>query len=258
MTPQLKRREFFKMVAGASAAYYVLQLTACGPAAPNSGSIRVDVKDGNTVTMYDMVVEGWSTLGSGHLGDCDDLSAQLVQDNKTVTLAYTQDDHGHQFTLTPDHFAKLRRGEKISLMTTEALGHHHEVRIDPKKTVRGSRGITMPIDPLGSIGPGSDPTRGEKAYAALTDSNKNLYVSSTVELDEASVQYCVDTPANCDTNPTLWQTMKRHAPRTDKQIFVSERDLSLDSAATDLPLSIRGKSKTNAQLLQFMLKLVRR
>ncbi len=254
----MKRREFFKMIASTSAAYCVLRITACGPAGAGEGALRVDVRDGDTVTMYDMVIEGWSTLGSGFLGESGELKAQVVKDNRTVTLPYVQDDHGHEFTLTPEHFGKLRRGEKVSLMTTEAQGHYHEVRIDPKNKVQGSQALTMPVNPDAQPAQPADQTGGEKVYAAMPDENKSLYLTSSADLDEASVQYCADTVAKCDADQTLWQAMKRHAPRADKQIFVSERDVPLDAAKAELPLSIRGTAKKDAKLLRFVLKLVRR
>jgi hypothetical protein len=248
----VKRREFFKMIAGASAAYYTLSLTACGPAAPGA-ALRVDVKDGDTVTIYDMEMEGWSTLGSGYLGPTGELKAQAVKDNKTITLPYVQDDHGHEFTLTAEHFAALRKGKKISIETTEAQGHTHEVRIDPKTRVEGSAGITMPVDPSASAQSADD-----KVYAALTDNDKTLYVAGSSDFDESSVEYCADTVAKCDADASLWNGMMRHAPRQDKQIFMSMKDLVLDDGKSELPLNIRGKAKKDGRALRFALKLMRR
>jgi hypothetical protein len=57
-----------------------------------------------------------------------------------------QDPHGHKFTLTPNHFAKLRKGQTVDVLTTIALGHRHIVRINPARKVATSQPITMPVE----------------------------------------------------------------------------------------------------------------
>ncbi len=37
----------------------------------------------------------------------------------------------HQFTLKPEHFAKLKAGEHIEVFTNLVQGHRHALRIDP-------------------------------------------------------------------------------------------------------------------------------
>ena len=52
----------------------------------------------------------------------------------TVTLDFWH-GHGnvlHRYTLTPMHFAALKRGEKITLTTTTVDGHEHNLFIDPR------------------------------------------------------------------------------------------------------------------------------
>lgn len=107
-----------------------------------------------TVTMKDILMEGWSTLGSGFLGNNGPLKAQLVEKNKTVVLTYVQDSHGHKFTLTPAQFFKLRQGKIVDVLTTEAEGHKHIVRINPARVIESSSGITMPVAmPDGDVPP---------------------------------------------------------------------------------------------------------
>ena len=256
----IKRREFFKLMASASSAYCVLRLTGCGPASPASGAaLCASVYDGDgTVTMYDLVMEGWSTLGSGFLGDNGTLPATTIKANVEVTLDYVQDDHGHKFTLTPDHFLQLRKGEKIQVDTTVALDHYHHVVIDPAHRAPGGVGLVMPIDPTAPVVPPgqSNPKTEEKMYAGLSDDQApNLYLSGSAEMDDTSVQYCLDVPAKCDADETHWQTLHR-ATRTDKQVFISDRALIVDAANGELPFSVRGKRKSDGALLKFLLKLV--
>jgi hypothetical protein len=107
---------------------------------------KPSVPGGATVTMQDIRMEGWSTLGSGFLGENGALSTNLIKANKTVTLNYTQDSHGHKFTLTPEHFLQLRQGKVVEVITTEAQGHKHMVRMNPARVVPSSAKVTMPIN----------------------------------------------------------------------------------------------------------------
>ncbi len=248
----MQRRKFFQLVASASASYMVLQITGCGSA--DDGVARVTIADGDSVVMYDIDMEGWSTLGSGFLGGTGVLAATKIQDAKEITLDYEQDPHGHKFTLTREHFLMLRRGEKISVLTSEAQGHHHEVRIDPKNKVQGSQGVTMPVNPDAA---GVDATGGEKMYAALESKDPSkLYVAGSAEMDEASMQYCAETKAKCEADASLWRSMRRHAARQDKQIFASDDVLSFGASSKEQPVSVRGKRKSDSKVLTFLMKLV--
>lgn len=248
----MQRRQFFKLAASASATYMVLQLTGCGSA--DEGVARVSIADGDSVVMYDINMEGWSTLGSGFLGGTGVLAATKIQDAKEITLDYEQDPHGHKFTLTREHFLKLRRGEKISVFTSEAQGHYHEVRIDPKNQVQGSQGVTMPVNPDAA---GEDATGGEKMYAALEAKDPSkLYVAGSAEMDESSMEYCADTKERCAGDAGLWKAMRRHAARADKQIFASDDVLSFAVGSKEQPVSVRGKRKVDSKVLTFLMKLV--
>src|SRR5205807_2144631 len=97
------------------------------------------------------------------------------------------------------------------------------------------------IDPSAQPQPPVDPTAGEKAYAAVPgETQSNLYVSSTAELDEASVGYCADTKDACAADAAKWHPMQRYAGRQDKQIFVSPDQLGLDVSKKELPIQLRG------------------
>ncbi len=258
----MNRRTLFQLMASSGYVYLGFQLAACG-SSPSTSAVRDDATPaaGATVKLFDIRMEGWSTLGSGFLGENGVLKASVIRDNKTVTLTYVQDDHGHTFVLTPELFGKLRRGEKISVITTLEEGHRHEVRIDPKRIVAGSEGLTMPVDPDQTVPPTpvTTPTAAAAAqpemHAGLSEAESpNLYVSASSELDATSVQYCVETPSNCDADATLWQAMKVDATRQDRQVFVSGDALTLGHAA-EQPLNVRGKAK-DGSAVKFLMKLV--
>jgi hypothetical protein len=111
-----------------------------------------------TVEMQDVIMEGWSTLGSGFLGFNGALKTKYISANKTVELPYTQDSHGHKFTLTPANFADLRKGKIVEVFTTIAQGHKHMVRMNPKKVDKNSPKVTMLVDiPSGDPQPQQQP-----------------------------------------------------------------------------------------------------
>lgn len=250
----LNRRSFTRALSLSGFAYLGFRLTGCGPSASET-RIADDgtVYAGETVTMYDLRMEAWSTLGSGQLGFTGTLKASQIKENKQLDLAYTQDPHGHAFVLTKDDLAKLRRGQAIRVITTEALGHKHEVRIDPvKNRVPGSEGITMPVDPDAVL-------PSEKLYAKLDESSTpSLYVAGSAEMDPESVEYCVATRERCAADQTLWRRMRTYVAtgRTD-QVFVSDGTLPLDSAFLEQGLSLKAKTRSGGTIVQAVLRLLR-
>jgi len=101
------------------------------------------------VTVYDITMEGWSTLGSGFLGDDKVLTAAQIVAYKQIDLPYTQDDHGHHFTITTDMLSQILLAKTASTLTTYALDHRHEVRIKQSRRDMSSEGITIEIDENG-------------------------------------------------------------------------------------------------------------
>lgn len=142
-------RRMFLQVLGYSGAF--VTVAACRVSEDGSGALADPVTPADDdpeiimVSLQDILTEGWSTLGSGFLGFNGPLKAQLIKDNKAVTLPYVQDPHGHKFTLTPDHFAQLRLGKTVDVTTTVALGHRHIVRINPARVIASSAALKMPV-----------------------------------------------------------------------------------------------------------------
>jgi hypothetical protein len=247
----MDRRKFIATAANAGWGLVGLGLAGCGQQSPqDSGALVTAQRDASgTVKMYDIVLKGYSNFSGTLLGDAGVLHATQVRDNRDVTLPYEQDDDGHTFQLTTEHFAALKRGESVSVDTTVNNDHNHKVVVDPRNRLPGSQAIDIPV------GDGGETVT---VYALVTDDEEHpdLYVSGSAELDEASVQYCLDTTARCDADESLWHAMRRHAPRTDVQIFRSEQQLSLDKSATDQLLNLRGKAKSDSRALRFLLRLV--
>lgn len=252
---KMDRRSFARSLSLSGLAYLGFRLTGCGPVGSDT-RVADDgtVNAGETVTMYDLNMEAWSIYGSGQLGFTGVLKAAQIKENKVLKIKYSQDPDGHDFELTPEHFLKLRRGEAIKLLTTEAQGHKHEVRIDPiKNRVTGSDGITMPVDP------NAIPPATEKLYATLdsSETSPSLYVAGSEEMKAESIEYCAAPKDKCDTDQTLWRKMKVHVEKPDRQIFVSEATLTMDPALGEAPLSMRARTKAADKLVQGIFKLLR-
>lgn len=254
MSPSFNRRAFTRGLSLSGFAYLGFRLTGCGPSTLDSriaddGTVFV----GETVTMYDLRMEAWSTLGSGQLGFTGTLKASQIKDNKDVSLVYSQDGDGHTFEISKADLLKLRHGEKISVITTKNQGHTHEVRIHPTNNrVPGSEGITMPIDPDATV-------PEEHLFATFDESpTPNLYVAGSKELDPTSVEFCIAAEDKCATDDTLWKRLKTYTfqGRTD-QVFVSEANLPLDLVLAEQPLAVRAKTKAGAQVLQQLFRLLK-
>lgn len=150
----MDRRSLLKALGMAGAATLAPRIVGCGPVEGTASTL----KDGPTrrVMVYDVVMEGWSTLGSGYLGDNGVLRAATVREFKNVTLDYVQDPHGHKFELTQDDFAKMLLGQQVNVLTTYRLDHRHEVRIKQTRRVPNSQPIEIEIDengrPVGVVG----------------------------------------------------------------------------------------------------------
>lgn len=251
---KIDRRSFARAISLSGLAYLGFRLTGCGPVGADSrvaedGSTVV----GATVTMQDLQMEAWSIYGSGQLGFTGVLKASQIKDNQTLKIKYSQDPDGHDFELTPEHFLKLRRGEAIKVLTSEAQGHMHEVRIDPiKNRVPGGESITMPVDPNVVVPP------SEKLYATFDGSETpNLYVAGSEELKDGSLEYCVAAKDSCDADTTLWRRMKAHGANPARQIFVSEESLRFDPLVSETPMSMRARTKAADKLVRALVKVVR-
>lgn len=255
----MNRREFARFLRSASSSYLLLRVTACSPVGSRGHTSGDEPKE---VLVYDLLMEGYSgrpfPLGE-RLGPNGVLKADAIRDFKTVTLPYVQDSDGHKFTLTAEHFAALLKGKSVTVTTTEAGGHVHEVRIDPKRTTGKPLKVYVDQDGKPVDSQSGNAGASDQLFVALDGNEKpQVYVTSSAELDEGSVQICFDAPAECQKNDQLWHGMHRHTPRVDKQIMASNESLGLDAAGGgEVLLSIRGKRKKDGTLLKAVMKLVR-
>ena len=143
----MDRRSLLKALGAVGAACVATRIVGCGAIEQtNSG-----LKNGPTrrVMVYDLVMEGWSTLGSGFLGDNGILRATMIRDFQNVNLSYVQDPHGHQFDITQADFAKILLGEQVNILTTYKLEHRHEVRIKQTRRAPNTQPIEVEIDETG-------------------------------------------------------------------------------------------------------------
>jgi hypothetical protein len=272
----MDRRQFFQLFKAASCSYLVLRVAGCTA----TGTAKVLAEDPNSLLVYDLIMQGFSNPDGEYLGDNGTLLASQIRDDQTVTLPYVQDDDGHTFTLTPDHFAALMRGETVTVITTIARDHNHQVHIDPANHAPGSAPLTVEVDgegrPVGNASgnagtatsattttitsASANSSAGEaRLFAGLSEGQQpNLFVSGTKEMVEGSVEYCVDDPDDCDAEESLWQTMSRSS-RKDIAVFVSDDVLGVDpTQESEVPVSVRGQAQSDGQLVTLLLNLVGR
>jgi hypothetical protein len=109
-----------------------------------------DIKE---IEVLNFKMEGWSTFDGQKNGDFPNaFDAQyLLGEGPYEGFLYTQDTHGHRFSVTPFHLNQLRMGKAVGLprkgksvdpkdpyqiITTEAQGHIHWVVINPTRPVK--------------------------------------------------------------------------------------------------------------------------
>ncbi len=139
----MDRRDFLRLFGTASAAGAALRLTGCGAGPVGLAQLRGTTRK---VQVYDLVMEGWSTLGSGYLGENGILTAAKIVAFKDLPLDYVQDPHGHRFVLTQAELAKIMLGQVSSVLTTYALDHRHEVRCKPSHRAPHAKMVEVEID----------------------------------------------------------------------------------------------------------------
>ncbi len=252
----MNRRQFSSMITISGLGLVAMKLTGCGPS--SQSNVRSTEESGSdssklySITVYDLIMEGHSNLGSGYLGPNGTLKATTIAAGVAVTLNYIQDPHGHKFDITPADFDRLKKGEKIEINTTMAQGHNHRVIIDPSKKVPNGNSVVI-----------ADPTmpkpEAEKIWATIEEKDEpHLYVQGSKPLDPSSVEYCIDTKDACNSDQTLWKKSKLHLDTNERQVLMSEDSLILDASKQEIPLMIRGKLKENSRLVETILKLARK
>jgi hypothetical protein len=101
------------------------------------------------VTMHDTYAQ--ALYLDGTLGPLTGIIyVDYVLRNEPIELDFWH-GHGnllHKFTLLPEHFDRLKQGERVTITTTEVDSHEHELFIDPLDPtyeVPGSQPVQVPL-----------------------------------------------------------------------------------------------------------------
>jgi hypothetical protein len=103
----------------------------------------------DTVTMYDTNAQALYLDGS--LGPLTGvIEVEYIVAGAAITLDFWHGHSGqqHRFTLLPEHYDALKRGERVYVGTTEVDDHSHMLFIDPVDPdyrVAGAQGVEVPV-----------------------------------------------------------------------------------------------------------------
>lgn len=253
---KLDRRKFSSLLTMSGLGIFAAQLpllTGCGTdhesdaAGENSGNGGRAVIYG--VTVYDLIMYGYSNFSGDRLGQTGILKATMIRDSEAITLPYTQDRDGHKFSLTPDDFQKLKEGQKVTVETTVANSHTHKVVIDPAIRAPNAESIAIP-----------DPSNPEEKIFVTIEANDQprLFMQGTKPLDPESVEYCLDTKEACSADAGLWHPSGVHLEADGRQVLVSKSGLTLDRNEAKLPLMVRGKLKDSSELVEAIFEFIKK
>ena len=116
---------------------------------PGDGSNQQEESNQQYIEMYDQYA--MALYMDGGLGPkTGEILVEYIIANKNIELEFWHGHGGksHRYALTPDHFARLKKGEKITVETTSVDGHTHKLFIDPnysKWRFPGARPIKVPV-----------------------------------------------------------------------------------------------------------------
>lgn len=104
---------------------------------------------GAKVTLYDTNAQALYFDG-GYGPFTGVIKVDYVIANKALTLDFWHGHGGsqHRFTLLPEHFAALKRLERVTLETSVVDGHQHKLFIDPvdpRFRVPGAMPVSVPV-----------------------------------------------------------------------------------------------------------------
>lgn len=117
-------------------------------ASPAQGSLDACVRD--VVRMHDTYAQ--ALYFDGSLGPLTGIvTVAHVVAGMTVTMDFWHGHGGqlHRFTLEPEHFAALKRGERVTVATTVVDGHSHLLFVDPEDEayrVPGAPDVEVALD----------------------------------------------------------------------------------------------------------------
>jgi hypothetical protein len=124
---------------------------ACASGAPDAAHDAGPGVDAcsDTVTMYDTNAQALYLDGS--LGPLTGvIEVEYIVAGAAITLDFWHGHGGqqHRFTLLPEHYEALKRGERVYVGTTEVEDHSHMLFIDPVDPVYrvvGAQGVEVPV-----------------------------------------------------------------------------------------------------------------
>ncbi len=251
----VSRRDFFDSVGRIRVMLVAVKVLGCDGSRSKglTSNVREDVvPPAQTVTIYDVQMEGWSNLGSGMLGMLPDpLLATLIAANVTITLNYTQDPHGHQFTLSQAQLLRLRHGERVEVDTTFALDHNHKVVIDPiKNRVQGTQ-LVVPYNPDAT-------TSGEPViFASVTQDDAPVILATAkdkgVKVDQMEI--CVGSTSQCTDEATIWNPMNKVSLSNGTSAYSFNDTQLILTGESPIDLSVRARVQGMASRLLQRLQL---
>jgi hypothetical protein len=118
-----------------------------GEVAPDAAAADACVPE--IVTMHDTYAQ--ALYFDGTLGPLTGtVTVAQVVAGTTVTMDFWHGHGGqlHRFTLEPEHFAALTRGQRITLETTTVDNHSHQLFVDPLDEtyrVEGAPDVDVPL-----------------------------------------------------------------------------------------------------------------
>ena len=141
----MRRRQFIKL----GGAVWTLGFLGCGR---ESALFNLGYDERPTVTLYDTYA--MALYMDGGLGPKTGLiKVEYVVKGENVEMEFWHGHGGvsHRYTITQDHFRRLKKLEKVYIETTEVDDHTHKLFIDmkdPKWRVPGAKPVEVPVEPL--------------------------------------------------------------------------------------------------------------
>ncbi len=122
-----------------------------GPSAPRDGGVAPPRDGGecDVVLMHDTYAQALYFDGT-HGPLTGVIEVAFVLDGAPVEIEFWHGHGGsnHRYRLEPAHFEALKRGERVTLQTTEVDGHRHELFVDPTDEdyrVPGAPSVEVPL-----------------------------------------------------------------------------------------------------------------
>ena len=148
----MNRRDFLGAIGQATGMLVTVGLVGCGKETTHEKTMHRLFMGAGTVTMYD--TNAVALYFDGDLGPKTGvIKVDYILANKSIDLQFWHGHGGmyHRFTVTPTHFAELKKLKKIYIETTEVESHSHKLFIDPvdpQWRVKGALPVEVPVDSL--------------------------------------------------------------------------------------------------------------